>query len=156
MMVCHIQLAMMTSTIFKMLIKCVFMIDENNNIICGHAGKTQYILNDLIYLLKVEHEEQSHYIYIKHIDRLLNTHRLTCHKDKAFCPICQKPVVVKHENDDEIGVDKFRLHLSKCYKFSKESTLLKLPEEGETMEFKNYKNMIERPYIAYADLESTV
>jgi hypothetical protein len=94
--------------------------------------------------------------YIKHIDRLLNIHKLTCHKDKAFRPICKKPVVVKPEDDDEIGVDTFGLHLSKCYKYSKDSTLLKLPEEGSTMEFKNHRNMIERPYIAYADLESTL
>ena len=134
----------------------VYTIDETDNIICDSAGKNEYILNDRIYLLKIDHEEQSHYIYIKHIERLLNTHKLTCHKDKAFCPICQKPVVVKPENEDEIGVDKFRAHLSKCYKFAKDSTLLKLPAKGDTMKFKNHKNKIERPYLAYADLESTL
>ena len=107
-------------------------------------------------MLKIDHKEQSHYIYIKHIERLLNTHKLTCHKDKAFCPICQKPIAVKPENEDEIGVDKFRAHLSKCYKFAKDSTLLKLPAVGDKMKFKNQKNKIERPYIAYADLESTL
>ena len=134
----------------------VYTIDETDNIICDSAGKNEYILNDRIYLLKIDHKEQSHYIYIKHIERLLNTHKLTCHKDKAFCPICQKPIVVKPENEDEIGVDKFRAHLSKCYKFAKDSTLLKLPAEGDTMKFKNHKNKIERPYEAYADLESTL
>jgi hypothetical protein len=46
--------------------------------------------------------------------------------------------------------------LSACYKFSKDSTLLKLPEEGSTMKFKNFKNQLERPWIAYADAECSV
>ena len=101
--------------------------DENNDIICDSAGKTEYILNDLIYLLKVDDKDQSHYIYVKHIDRLLNTHKLTCHKDKQYCPICSQKIVITKENDDEIGIDKFRQHLAKCHKFAKESTLIKLP-----------------------------
>ena len=50
----------------------------------------------------------------------------------------------------------YNTHLSKCYKFGKEGTLLKLPEEGATMKFKNYKNQLERPSIVYADMESTL
>jgi hypothetical protein len=41
-----------------------------------------------------------------------------------------------------------------CYKFSKNSTLLKLPPPGSKMKFKNYKNMLEKPYIVFADLEA--
>jgi hypothetical protein len=47
-------------------------------------------------------------------------------------------------------------HLSECYKFSKDGTVLKLPEEGSTMKFKNFRNKIKRPYIFYADLESSL
>ena len=35
-------------------------------------------------------------------------------------------------------------------------SLLKLPEEGSTMKFKNFKNKLERPFIVYADMESTL
>ena len=110
---------------------CIFVytIDENDDIVCDSAGNTEYIMNDLIYLLRVEDKDQSHDIYVKHIDRILNTHKLTCHKNKAFCPICQQKVVITKENDDDIEVDKFRQHLAKCYKFAKGSTLIKLPEE---------------------------
>ena len=38
----------------------------------------------------------------------------------------------------------------------KDSTLIKLPEPGSTMEFKNYKNMIERPFMVYADTECSL
>jgi hypothetical protein len=133
----------------------VYAEDEKSNIVCDFAGKNEYIQNDCIYLFRVEQEEQSHYIYIKHLERLMNMHKLTCHKRKRFCPMCQKPIVVEPTNDDEIGVDKFKLHLSKCYKFARDSTLIKLPDPGTQMEFKNYKNMLERPYIAYMDFESS-
>ena len=43
--------------------------------------------------------------------------------------------------------------MSECYKYSKDSTLLKLPAEGEVMKFKNFKNMLERPYICYFDTD---
>ena len=123
----------------------VYSTDNNSDIICEYVGKTEYIMNDIIYLLRVEEDKQSHYIYIKHI----------CHKDKTFCPICQKGIVVEPKDETERGVDKFKEHLSKCYKFAKESTLIKLPDPGTQMEFKNFKNEIERPYIAYFDFESS-
>ena len=128
--------------------------------------KTEYILNDLIYLLRIEEEYQSHYIYVKHIERLLNTHKLTCHKDKQYCPICSQQIVITKDSKDppkgapplggEIEVDKFRQHLATCHKFAKESTLIKLPEEGSKLSFKNHKNKLERPVIAYFDLECTL
>ena len=47
-------------------------------------------------------------------------------------------------------------HISFCYKFCKEGSLLKLPEEGSFMKFKNHKNKLERPFIVYADTECTL
>ena len=35
-------------------------------------------------------------------------------------------------------------------------TQIKLPKEGETMEFKNYKNKFIHPFVIYADFESTL
>ena len=37
-----------------------------------YLGNKEYLLNDRIYLLRVENEEKTHYIYIKHIEKLLN------------------------------------------------------------------------------------
>ena len=37
-----------------------------------------------------------------------------------------------------------------------EDTILKLPKEGSFMKFKNHKNKLERPFIIYADTESTL
>ena len=63
-----------------------------------------------------------------------------------FCPLCAKNVDEKE----------YRNHLTKCYKVGKEGTLLRLPEEGATMNFKNFKNKLEGPFIVYADMESTL
>ena len=67
---------------------------------------------------------------------------------KQFCPYCRKNV----NSNDYINN-----HVKDCYKrCCEEGSLIKLPEEGSTMKFKNYKNKLERPYIIYADCESTL
>ena len=48
------------------------------------------IQNDVIYLLRIEEENQSHYVYIKHIERLLNLNSYTRKdKKKQFCTYCR-------------------------------------------------------------------
>ena len=46
--------------------------------------------------------------------------------------------------------------MMKCYTFAKNGSLCKLPAEGSTMRFTNFKNKLERPFIVYADMESTL
>ena len=71
----------------------VYTIDEESEqFVAEQPGWAQYLLNDCIYLLRIEDEEQSHYVYIKHIDRLVNLHHHLVDKDKRFCPICEKGV----------------------------------------------------------------
>ena len=41
-------------------------------------------------------------------------------------------------------------------KATDEGSLIKLPEPGSTMKFKNLKNMMERPSVIISDLESTL
>jgi hypothetical protein len=127
----------------------VYYINSDKSITLEYAGNIDYIRNDIIYLLRIEQEEQSHYVYIKHIQRLLNLNSYTKpDKHKEFCPYCNKNVEVK---------DFFDNHLRDCYKrASGEGSLIKLPEQGSTMKFKSHKNKLERPYIVYADCESTL
>jgi hypothetical protein len=134
----------------------VYNIDEDNSIREEYRGNVNYISNDIIYLLRIEQEDQSHYVYIKHIQRLLHLNYKSKVKkeidDKVvkcsnnFCPICHKTVI-----DDD-----FKTHVEKCFKFTCSGTVLKLPEEGSTMKFKNFKNTLERPFIVYADIEGTL
>ncbi len=100
----------------------------------------------------------------KKIEHLINISKCSQDKDKRFCPICER----------KIKMDEFDSHVSVCYKFAKEPSLVKLPyrvaineEQAATlsteeleylsqpkMTFKNYKNMLERPYVVYADIEA--
>ena len=100
----------------------------------------------MLFLLRVEKDDNAHYIYIKHLERLFNTHKCSQVKGTKLCPLCEKNVDEKE----------YRKNSTKCYKFGKEGTLLRLPEEGATMKFKNFKNKLERPFIVYADMESTL
>lgn len=121
--------------------------DEGDDIIItDKEGNNDYILNDVIYLLRISNDDKEHYIYIKHIDRLMNIHTQRTDTNKRYCPICR----------GKIDFKEYTTHISNCLKFAKDSTLLKLPNEGETMEFRNYKNMLERPYIVYADFECSL
>ena len=84
----------------------VYKIDEESEaIVAEKPGKAQYLLNDCIHLLRIEDEEQSHYVYIKHIDRLVNLHHQLIDKDKRFCPICEKGV----------KLNEYTRHVSQCY-----------------------------------------
>ena len=76
----------------------------------------------------------------------MNLHHHMVDKDKRYCPIC----------DGKIPLASYTAHISECYKFSKDSTLIKLPKEGTTMKFNNHKNKLIRPYIAYFDFECSL
>jgi len=126
---------------------CIFIyyINDENNIIKERDGNYEHYNKNLIYLLRVENDSHSHFVYIKNISRLLNlsTHVDDC--NKRFCPYCST----------KIQMDKFDRHISSCYNMSKEGAILKMPDPGSTMKFKNHKNKLERPFIVYADNEAT-
>jgi hypothetical protein len=89
--------------------------------------------------LRVENDETSHYIYIKHVERLFNLHHQGCDKDKTYCPMCQ----------GKIKLCEYSKHLSFCYKFCKEGSILKLPPEKSFMKFENHKDKLEIPFIVF-------
>jgi hypothetical protein len=62
----------------------VYEVDEETNEIneCK-KGNTQYI-NNVIYLLLIEQDDKYHYVYIKHIGRLLNLHHYLKDKDTTI------------------------------------------------------------------------
>ena len=61
--------------------------------------------------------------------RLLNLSTQKDDNNKRFCPFCES----------KVHLDKFDRHISSCYNISKEGSILKMPEEGATMKFKNSK-----------------
>ena len=87
-------------------------------------------------MLRIQNDDVSHYVYIKHIQRLLNLNSYTKPEEKrSFCPYCNKNVKVD---------DFFDNHLRDCYKRAcGEGSLIKLPTEGSTMTFKNHENKLD-------------
>ena len=67
----------------------VYYIDETGSIRTEKEGMYQYLSNDIVYLLRIENDEKSHYVYVKHVERLLNLHHQAVDKDKRFCPMCE-------------------------------------------------------------------
>ena len=127
---------------------CIFVytLSTDNEIIRDYVGNPDYIMNDNINLLRIEDEDKSHYIYIKHLSRLIN---LNAHKSHhgCWCPYCEKPQPEENIKD----------HIGKCYKLQfNDGALLKLPEKDTYMKFENHKNKLVRPFIIYADTESTL
>ena len=104
-------------------------------------GNPDYVLNDVICLLRIAADNHAHYIYIKHLERLLHTHVSSKTPGTKLCPLCE-------ENIDE---KEYRAHLTQCQKYGKEGTLMKMPAEGATMKFTKFKHKLQRPFIVYAD-----
>ena len=119
-------------------------------------GNPYYFLNDNINLLRIiDTEDNSHYVYIKHISRLFNLSATKKDTDN-YCPYCNKC----------FNSFDFSEHINKCYKIQfNEGSLIKLPEPlgpGEKgrdktiMKFYNYKNKLERPFVVYMDCEASL
>ena len=68
----------------------VYAIDEKNSIIKEYHGNKEYLLNERIYLLRIEDKEKSHFVYIKHIHRLLYKNHYMSGACKIMCPYCEK------------------------------------------------------------------
>jgi hypothetical protein len=128
---------------------------EDGNINRYYIGKPDYITNDKCYLLLIEDGYKHHYVYIKHISRLLNlSHYKTC---EEHCPYCEKNIIMKEATEANPKPETFKEHTMACYKLQfNDGTFLKLPPKNTYMKFKNYKNMLVRPFIVYADCESTL
>ena len=101
---------------------CVFVHDIDEDIfVKSKEGNTDHLLNDLVYLLRVEENDRAHYIYMKTIVYLFNLGEHCIDVDHRSCPACSKQVYLKSYNS----------HISICYEYSKNSTLLKLSEAGK-------------------------
>ena len=70
----------------------VYYINDDDSIRTEKRGNPDYILNDVIYLLRVENDDNAHYIYIKHLERLFNTHKCSQVKGTKLFPLCEKNI----------------------------------------------------------------
>ena len=125
----------------------VWGISEANEVHPLRLGSIPYIKNDTINLLLLHDGEKGHYVYIKKLEHLLHCITKGDYKDRKYCPYCKKTVPVEENFEDHI--------MSKHYDCNNDCNL-ELPAEGATMKFKNFKNMMERPFVVYADFECSL
>ena len=103
----------------------VYALNDEGDPVKEKDGNKQF-RDDVMYLLRVDNETHSHYIYIKHIARFLNmssTGRKEAMTDKKFCPYCSKLYELK----------KFDNHVKYCYTDDFENLVASLPDEGSVM-----------------------
>ena len=121
---------------------------EKNEINPCRLGHIPYIKNGNINLLLIKDEhDNGHYLYIKKLENLLHTTTAANYKNRSYCPICRKVIGVDEIFEDHMMQKHYNCH-NNCN--------LELPEEGATMKFKSYKNMLERPFIVYCDFECSL
>ena len=129
--------------------------NEETIIVKESLGNVDYMVNDVINLLRVSDEDEeveedgdgvpnSHYIYIKNIAKLFKL----CYTRKdpsKYCHFCNACVKCKD----------IREHVKESYKNKyRDGSILKLPTGKTFMKFKNFKNKLKRPFYAVLDCEA--
>jgi hypothetical protein len=117
-------------------------------IISLQDGSVLHCRNGMLNLLFVEEGEKSHFIYIKKLERLMKACVPTGYQERRFCPYCRTGICGKQESFEEHPMRKHFSTTSNCN--------FELPEEGATMKFNNYKDMLTMPFIVYADFEASL
>jgi hypothetical protein len=78
----------------------------------------------------------------------MNTMIKADYKERRHCPYCRTSICCKSETFEE--------HLMRKHFSTTSNCNLELPAEGATMKFKNYKDLLTRPFIVYADFEASL
>jgi hypothetical protein len=126
----------------------IFRLKGETEIESLQDGNVLHCRNGMINLLLIEEGEKSHYIYINNIERPMKTCIQTGYQERRYCPYCRTGICCEKESFEE--------HLMKKHFSTTNNCNLELPEEGATMKFKNYKDMLTRPWIVYADFEASL
>lgn len=123
----------------------IYGIEEEVKAIIRRMGDVEHCRNIMVNLLLMEEGEKAHYIYIKKLKLLLHICKATFYKDMEFCPPCCKGVKCVEESLED--------HLMTKHFSTTNNCNLQLAEEGATMKFKSFKDMMIRPYMVYSDFE---
>ena len=97
---------------------------------------------NLMLLQNPKDHEVSHYVLLKHLDRLLNAHTETSHGKSYFCDRC-----LTHKSTPEL--------LAKHRELPCGDTRIEMPEDGKNeISFKNLSRSLKAPAIIYSDFEA--
>lgn len=88
----------------------------------------------------------NHFSYIKSPSRVLKFDGDTDHK-RHICPRC----LFNHKDQEKV-----KEHFKYCLAHNGSSSIVKMPKQGSSLEFKNFKNKHRLPYIIPFDCETTL
>ena len=121
----------------------VFEIDDETNDVVISRKLNNKDATFHIDLLRVDEDDISHYVYIKHMSRLLNCQKSKFHNASFFCKYCH----------NGFGTPEL---LNKPYKngcMEVEGQQIVMPEPHEKMKFKHHFKKLRCPFDIYADFE---
>ena len=103
----------------------------------------------ILHLLLIEDGDKNHLCLIKNISHLTNYLNTTNKKDKTYC--CENC-----NNFTTVRIEALEKHLTICEK--NEQSFIKLPIKGkdDIMQFTNFQNEFEHPFMCFVDFESTL
>ena len=121
----------------------VFEIDDETNDVVISRKLNNKDATFHIDLSRVDEDDISHYVYIKHMSRLLNCQKSKFHNASFFCKYCH----------NGFGTPEL---LNKHYKngcMEVEGQQIVMPEPHEKMKFKHHFKKLRCPFVIYADFE---
>ena len=120
---------------------CINIFRYTNKVIKLKSSNAMY--KEVLNLLLIERDGKSHYVLIKNFNRLM--FNMTKDRDKKhFCERC-----FQNFSSDKRLMD----HKKDCI-IVNGGQATRMPKEGTFVDFKNYRNRLQVPFVIYADFES--
>ena len=103
------------------------------------------MLKNKINTLLNQDEEKTHYVWIKNLNRLLNSKN---NKQMFYCERC----LIGYSRDDLL-----QAHFEECQGINEQAVSIQMPTlSNRIIKFVNHKNQLKAPWVIYADFESII
>ena len=117
---------------------------ENNKVIIHRISKQPNSIKRINILL-IQDEEKSHYVWIKNLNRLINSKN---NKQMFYCERC----LIGFSREDLL-----QSHFVDCQGIDEQAVRIQMPtSNNRIIKFVNHKNQLKAPWVIYADFESVL
>ena len=117
---------------------------ENNKVIIHRISNQPHNVKRINTLI-VEQDGKTHYVWVKHFNRLLGS------KDEKQMFYCERCLIGFTRND------LLEDHLIDCRGINERAVRIQMPtENNKSIKFVNHKNQLKAPWVIYADFESII
>ena len=117
---------------------------ENNKVVIHRISNQPYEVKRINTLI-IQDNEKSHYVWIKNLNRLLNS---KYDKQMFHCERC----LIGFTRDDLL-----QSHLVECRRINEQAVRIQMPIlSNKSIKFVNHKNQLKAAWVIYADFESII